>query len=214
MCNVLSDYTTPGIYTSAIDLAMMHENCLLVYVHSSVKAENAVLYSILLFLSTFLIYIWAQWVAVELSQALLVWGSFMLAKYEDTESERKADRAQTRGKLMRLQGQRGSMANRERFKDPDGGKRPWLEVWIWDWKKERKWWENVMVGGKQKGLCMKRKTWTVVFDKNRVFRKQNATSWGWQREDWMGDMKYHERSERTKAWGEGGNENLVFYLIS
>lgn len=72
---------------------MMHENCLLIYVHSSAKAGNAVLYSILLFLSTHLIYIGAQWISVELSQDLLIWGSFMLAKYEDTASERKTDKS-------------------------------------------------------------------------------------------------------------------------
>lgn len=93
---------------------------------------------------------------------------------------------------MRLRGQRGSVANRERFREPDGRK-------CHDWKdesgleKEREWWENAMAGRKQKGLCMKRKTWTVAFDKNSVFRKQNGTSWGRQRGDWMEDMKYHAR---------------------
>lgn len=53
----------------------------------------------------------------------------MLAKYEDTESERKTGKAQTREKLMRLWGQRGSMANRERFREPDGRK-------CCDWKYE------------------------------------------------------------------------------
>lgn len=80
---------------------MMHENCLLIYVHSSVKAENAVLYSICYSLVHTYYTFGAQWIAVELSQALLVWGSFMFAKYEDTESERKSGKAQTREKLMR-----------------------------------------------------------------------------------------------------------------
>lgn len=60
-------------------------------------------------------------------------------------------------------------------------------------RKERKWWGNVMFGGKQKGLCMERKTCIVAFDKNRAFRKQNGTRWGWQRKDWLQDMKYHEQ---------------------
>lgn len=116
----------------------------------------------------------------------------MFAKYEDTESERKTDKAQTKGKLLRFPGQRGSMAHRGRCREPDGRK-------CRDWKsesgveKEREWWENVIVGRKQKGLCMKRKTWTAALDKNSVFRRQNGTSWGWQIEDWMEDMKYHER---------------------
>lgn len=35
-------------------------------------------------------------------------------------------------------------------------------------KKDRKWWENVMFGGKQKGLYTKRRAGIVGFDKNRV----------------------------------------------
>lgn len=53
--STFSYYTTPEVNTSAIALTMMHGNCLLIYVHSSMKVGNAVLYSILLFLSTHLV---------------------------------------------------------------------------------------------------------------------------------------------------------------
>lgn len=64
----------------------------------------------------------------------------MFAKYQDSESERKTDKAQTKGKLLRFPGQRGSMAHRGRCREPDGRK-------CRDWKsesgveKEREWWE-------------------------------------------------------------------------
>lgn len=80
----------------------MHGNYLLLFVHNSAKAGNTTLY--LLWYS--LVHAWyvcgAQWTSFELSQAILggAGRSFMLAKYNVTESEGETGKkAQTREKL-------------------------------------------------------------------------------------------------------------------
>lgn len=45
---------------------------------------------------------------------------------------------------------------------------------------------------KTEGVVYEEGTWTVAFDKNRAFRKQNGERRGRQGKDWMEDMKYHD----------------------
>lgn len=160
---------------------MMHGNSLLIYVHNCGKAGNITgLYSFLVFLSMCLIYniCHAQWISVELSQALLVWGEFPACYCDVTESEKRGTRQRTQSR-KKLRG----------LWDP-GGKQIFTEsltrentvsgIMNLRLKKERKWWEIMMFGGKS--VCVEGRAWIGAFDRNRAFRNQDGARWGGEAE--------------------------------